>query len=105
MTLLGVGGAFFRLPRTPLTVVPIVEDLETDELVDIASGQGSLVELHTKLLHPNRGHVDHRQSCPVRYVGPAPAGHNFPRRFYIGAGSAVRNFRSRADGNPRVQDS
>ena len=91
------------LAANRLAVFAVVEHLEPDELVDVAGGQGGLVELHAELLHPNRGDADHRQSCPVRYVGPAPAGHNFPRRFYIGAGSAVRNFRCRGRWRPRFR--
>ena len=47
-------------------VVPIVQDLEAHELVDVPGGQGSLIELHAKLLHPKRGDADHKDAGPLR---------------------------------------
>ena len=40
----------------------VVEDLETDELVDVTGTQGRLIELHPELLHPDGGDVDHRDA-------------------------------------------
>ena len=42
-----------------LGAVAVAEHLEADKLVDVAGGQGRLVELDPELLHPNRGNVDH----------------------------------------------
>ena len=38
----------------------VIEHFEPDELVDIAGGEGGLIELHPELLHADGGNVDHR---------------------------------------------
>jgi hypothetical protein len=44
----------------PSSLVDVTEDLESDELVDVAGGQRGLIELHAKLLHFDCGNADHR---------------------------------------------
>ncbi len=39
----------------------VAQDLETDELVDVAGRQRRLVERHAKLVHPDGSNVDHGQ--------------------------------------------
>ena len=47
-----------------LALLAVAEDLEPDELVDVAGGERGLVELHPELLHPNGGDADHGdESC------------------------------------------
>ena len=43
-----------------LALVAVAQHFETHELVDVLGGQGSLIELHAKLLHSKRGDADHR---------------------------------------------
>jgi hypothetical protein len=43
-------------------LISVVQHFEADELVDVLGGQGSLIELHAKLLHAKCGDTDHRQS-------------------------------------------
>ena len=60
-------------PLTPadrrLGLLAVAEHLEPDELVDIAGGEGGLVELHAELLHPYGGNVDHRKRKCKRLSG------------------------------------
>ena len=42
-----------------LTRLAVVQDLEADQLVDVAGGQRGLIELHAELLHPDGGDVNH----------------------------------------------
>src|SRR5262249_15619965 len=51
--------------------VAVTEHLEANELVYVTGRQGSLVELHPKLLHPNRGNIDHRLSPERPWSGGA----------------------------------
>ena len=44
-----------------LRLLAVTEHLEPDQLVDVAGGQGGLVELHPELLHPDGGDADHRR--------------------------------------------
>ena len=54
-------GAWPRLAAAHrrLRAVAVAEHLEADQLVDVAGGQGRLVELDPELLHADRGNVDH----------------------------------------------
>src|SRR5690606_7105508 len=45
-----------------LLPVPVIEHLKAQEFVDVFGGQGSLIELHAKLLHPKGGDADHMES-------------------------------------------
>jgi hypothetical protein len=50
------------LPASPadrLRPFSVTQHFETDELVDVACAEGSLVELHAELLHADRGDADH----------------------------------------------
>ena len=65
---LGRRGAWPRLAATDTRLrVAVIQDFEANELVDVAGGQRSLIELHPELLHPDSGNVDHRQT-----LGPRP---------------------------------
>ena len=58
---------FIGLALAALAVLPglaIAEDLESNELVDIAGSQRGLIELHAELLHPNGSHVNHARVTP-----------------------------------------
>ena len=51
------------LPPPPdgrLGLLAVTQDLESHELVDVAGRERGLIELNAKLLHANRGNVDHR---------------------------------------------
>ena len=63
--------ADLRLVRTAAharrrALLPVVQHLEADEFVDVLGGQGSLIELHAKLLHFERGDADHWRNGPFR---------------------------------------
>jgi hypothetical protein len=45
-----------------LGLLAVTQDLETDELVDVISSEGRLVEQHPELLHPDGGNADHEDS-------------------------------------------
>ena len=53
-------GLLLAAAHAGLRAVAVVQDFEPNQLVDIAGGQGGLVELHPELLHPDGGDVDHR---------------------------------------------
>src|SRR5581483_1919818 len=48
-----------------LRLIAITQNLESNELVDVTGRQGSLVELHPKLLHADGGNVNHRSISAV----------------------------------------
>src|SRR5205823_774222 len=64
-------GAVLLLPAADrrLAAVAVAEDLEPDQFVDVAGRQRSLVELHAKLLHPDRGNIDHMIRIPEASAG------------------------------------
>jgi len=52
-------GTWLAAPHGGLGAVAVAKHLKADKLVDVAGGQGRLVELDPELLHPNGGNVDH----------------------------------------------
>ncbi|MEZ5418545.1 MAG: hypothetical protein R2708_14545 [Vicinamibacterales bacterium] len=53
-------------------MVTVAEHLEAHQLVDVTGRQGGLVELHSELLHPNRGDADHRGPLDGRILPSVP---------------------------------
>jgi hypothetical protein len=58
---LGLPGAAAHA-RAAAALIAVAQHFEPHELVDVFGSQGSLIELHAKLLHSKCGDTDHRYS-------------------------------------------
>ena len=54
-------------------LLAVAQHLEAHELVDVLGRERSLIELHAKLLHPERGDANHRQAGALSCPGHASA--------------------------------